>query len=252
MRGAVATLTKATGIKTLRMRDGWTYTFNSFSELIEIADRNGNKLTFERRHGSPDEGGYLTSITTAEGGQVTLQQTYLAAYFYRTDSITDPLGRQVKYTYEDDPFSIFPRLKSVLYPDGSAIQYQYDSLGRMSGIINGRGILEVVNEYFPDNPEDPYQKYRIYKQTYIDGGTYIFDYTVAGGYVTQTNMAAPNGAVTTWRFNNYSYITEKITPDGSTVYELEPATNLMLSVTDPLQRTKSHTFYDNGLVHTEF
>ncbi|MBI4655080.1 MAG: carboxypeptidase regulatory-like domain-containing protein, partial [Nitrospirae bacterium] len=244
MRGAVITK-NADNTKSLKMRDGWTYKFDTSGDLIEIADRNGNKLTFTRH--SDFEGGYLSQITTPEGRTLAFTQTY-TGNFWRTDSITESSGRTIAYTYETDPFSSYPRLKKVTYPDGGSIEYQYDSSGRLYSIKNERGILEVTNEYNTDN--------RVIKQTHADGGIYTFSYTTAGGNISETSMTSPNGAVTTWRFyddlgNFYDkYIVKKITPDGATTYERQPGTNLLLSVTDPLNRKTIYTYYPNGQIHT--
>ena len=245
-RGAKVTV-NADSTKTLRMRDGWIYKFNSYGELIEIDDRNSNKVIITRVHGFPDEGGHISSITTAEGRIINFNYTYVGGNFIRYDSITDSIGRSIKYTYETDPFNPYPRLKEVDYPDTSYIAYGYDSSGRMSTITNGKGVTEVTNVYNSDN--------RITSQTHPDGGVYTFNYTVAGGYITQTTMTAPNAAQTTWGFNSYGYITSKTTPDGTTTYNKAIGTNELLSITDPLNRTTTYTYYSttdakNGLVHT--
>ncbi len=232
--------TNADGTKTLRMRDGHTYKFDTGGSLIEIADRNGNKVTIQRH--SYYEGGYITSITTAEGHVVTFTQNYTHGYF-QTDAISDDAGRSVSFIYEADPFSSYPRLKQVGLPDGSTMSYGYDSSGRMNTITNGRGIVEVTNVYDSSN--------RVISQTHADGGTYAFDYGTSG----QTKMTVPNGAQTIWSYNGYGYITSKITSDGITTYNKASGTNELSSVTDPLDRTTSYTYYStndakDGLVHT--
>jgi RHS repeat-associated protein len=117
----------------------------------------------------------------------------------------------------------------------------------MSGIINERGYLEVSNAYDASN--------RVLTQTHIDNGVYTFNYTVAGGYITQTDMTGPNGGTTSWSFNNSGYITSMSTPDGLTTYERDSVTNLLKSVTDPLGRKMTYTYYattdpTDGLVKT--
>jgi RHS repeat-associated protein len=205
-------------------------------------------------------GGYINSIITPEG-EITFNHYYSSVEnggVIRTDSVVDWSGREVIYTYETHPFNTITRLKKVTYPDGNTLEYQYDSEGRMSGIINGRGILEVFNEYYPDDPEDPYQKYRVQRQTLADGGTYEFIYTLAGGLITETTMLAPNGAETTWGFYDYDTrsifydknITYLITPDGTTIYERDEDTNNLISVTDALNRKTIFTYYSNGLDET--
>jgi RHS repeat-associated protein len=242
-RGAVVTYNSTDDTRTLNMRDGTKYTFtykDRYSgELTSIEDRNGNKLTFSRLSRPPtgdDYGGYLTKITTAEGRTITfgLSLTQVGG-IYKTTQITDDTGRVVRYTYEPDPFSQYTRLKTVTYPDGSIMEYQYDELGRLKGFINERGYLEVSNTYDASN--------RVLTQTHIDNGTYTFNYTVAGGYITQTSMTSPSGGVTSWAFNSSGYITSITTPDGTTTYELEAGTNLKNSVTDPLGRTTTYTYY---------
>jgi RHS repeat-associated protein len=238
-RGAKVTA-NADATKTLRMRDGRTYKFDASGRLIEIADRNDNKMTLQRH--SDFEGGYLQKIITAEGREITFNQTY-TGNFFRTDSITLPDGRAIGYTYETDPFNSYPRLKQVEYPDGRTVQYSYDSQGRMSAVTNRRGTIEVTNVYDTNS--------RVTSQTHPDGGVHAFDYSVAG----QTKMTAPSGAQTTWSYNGYGYLTQKITPDGTTTYNKAAGTNQLASVTDPLGRVTSYTYYSttdakNGLVNT--
>ena len=245
MRGAVVTK-NADNTRTLRMRDGWTYKFDLSGDMTEIADRNGNKLTLTRR--TDFEGGYLREIVMPDGKKITFNQTFLGLVaprgFFRTNEIIDHTGRSIKYTYETDTVPIngvyYPRLKKVEYPDSSSFEYRYDSSGRMSGFINERGVLEVLNEYDTNN--------RVIRQTHADGGVYTFSYTTAGGYITETRMTAPNGGTTTWRFNNWAYITDVTTPDGTTTYEREPGTNQILSVTDPMGRRMVYAYDPKGRV----
>ncbi len=263
---AVVTYNTTDETRTLRMRDGWKYKFDykekMSGELIEIEDRYGNKLAFSRTprpSSGVDHGGYITEITTPEGRRTIFNQTYVGSGgvegFYRTDEIVDnATGKKVKYSYETDPFSVYPRLKTVTYPDGGAIEYRYDASGRMSEIINERGIREVLNEYYDDELSG--KKDRIFRQTHIDGGTYIFDYTIAAGNITETTMTSPNGTVNTWRLyddagNFYDgYIVKKTTSEGATTYNRELGTNPITSVTDPLGREMSYIYYPNGQVET--
>jgi len=232
--------------KTLRIRDGWIYSFNYNGELVQVSDRYGNAITINREHGDifHDQGGRVASITTAEGRVVTFNATYVGGNFMRIDSISDQYGRTINYTYDSDPFNNYPRLRQVSYPDGSAIQYGYDTnSGLMTTFTNGRGIVEVTNAYDTNQ--------RVVSQTHADGGVYTFDYSVAG----QTTMTSPNSAQTSWSYNAYGYITQKITPDGTTTYNKTSGTNQLSSVTDPLNRTTSYSYYAtsdarNGLIQS--
>jgi len=246
LRGAKVTL-NPDSTKTLRMRDGTIYSFNTFGELVGITDRNGNSLTINRVHGVPDEGGHISSITTTDGKTVTFNSSYVGGNFHQNDSIVDSEGRTVKYFYEADPFSSYPRLKEVHGADGSKLIYGYDSQGRLNSITNGKGVVEVTNVYNSDN--------RVESQTHPDGGVYSFAYVAPGGVVTSTTMTTPNTGQTTWQFNSYGYITSKAAPDGTTTYQKAAGTNELQSMTDPLSRITSYTYYSttdarNGLVHT--
>lgn len=247
MRGAKVTV-NADSTKTLRMRDGWKYTFDTSGNLVTVADRNNNTLTINRSYGSHDEGGRISSITTAEGRVINFNATYVGGNFMRIESISDDAGRSVRYTYETDPFNPYPRLKQVESPDGSSLQYGYDATsGFMTTITNGRGIVELTNAYDPS--------YRVTQQVMPDGGTFSYDYTVAGGYVTETTVTNPNGAQTTLRFNNYAYVSSITNADGTTTFDIAPGSNEELSITDPLNRTTSYSYFAttdarNGLIQS--
>jgi RHS repeat-associated protein len=236
--------------RTLTTKDGTQYKFdykdNMSGWLIEIKDKNGNKLTLTRR--TNFEGGSIKKITTQEGRTITFNQIHIGI-FNRTNSIVDDAtGKTVNYTYETDPFSPYPRLKTVTYSDTSSIQYEYDPQGRMSGVINKNGIREVFNVYNSDN--------RVTTQTHADGGVYTFNYTTASGNITETSMTAPNGAVTTWRFYDDSgafrdqYLTQMTTSDGITKYEREPGTNLIKKITEisniNTKKETSYTYYTSA------
>ncbi len=86
MGGAVVTK-NSDNTRTLSMRDGWVYKFNTNGRLIELTDRNGNKLTFTRR--SAFEGEFLKEIVMPDGKKITFNQTYICCPnlgFFRTDS----------------------------------------------------------------------------------------------------------------------------------------------------------------------
>lgn len=232
MRGARLTVQGTN--KVLRLRDGWRYTFNSYGDLVELADRNGNKLTFQRR--SSYEGRYLQKIITAEGREIVFHQRYLDGNFFQTDRIASPDGRNVVYTYERETgVSNYRRLKTVQFDDGSTLQYGYDAAGRMNRITNRRGFAEVVNEYNADH--------RVVRQIHADGGAYTFSYVTAGDVVLKGTMTTPNAATTIWTFNNAGYLVSKTTPDGTYLYQTSPETNQRQAVTDPLDRTTRTTYY---------
>ena len=98
---------------------------------------------------------------------------------------------------------------------------------------------------------------RVATQTYADGRTYSFAYTLlsasqtipAGSYdaVTQTDTTDERGTVTRYAFNNRQAITSVTVGQGTTVaqtlkYNWNPTTNLLDSVTDALGRTTAYQY----------
>ncbi|GBD99359.1 tRNA(Glu)-specific nuclease WapA precursor [bacterium BMS3Abin07] len=219
----------ADGTYTLKKKNGWSYKFSAQRLLVEIKDPNGNTLTFLREVESN-----VTKIITPEGREITLDIVIRGR-----DNITKITGPKGTVTYNYKIVGSTGQLESVEYPDGSIIEYEYDANGRMTKITEN-GKVVVINEYDAND--------RVIRQTHADGGVYTYGYTLAGGVVTQTTMTAPSGAATTWRFNNYKYITDITTSDGTTTYEREPGTNRILSITDPLDRTVSYTYDSAGNV----
>lgn len=220
--------------KTLTTRDGWKYIFEAAGGLVNVVDRNGNTVTITRHYNGLDSVGYIKKITNSEGKEILFQQTPDGQYFVKTDMIIGPDGRTVRYSYENDPFSVYPRIKSVTGIDGTVVQYGYDNQGRMNAITDANGIVKIANIYDANN--------RVISQTTPDGAIYSYSYTAPGGTVTQTDMTAPNGSVTTWRFTSSGYISDITTPDGETAYEIDSYRGTINGVTDALNRTTSYTY----------
>lgn len=226
--------------RVLTTRDGWKYVFENSGGLISLTDNNGNTLTITRHYDAEDTAGYITKITNSEGKSVVFNQSYVGDNFIQTNAIIGPDGRVVNYVYETDPFSAFPRLSKVIKPDNTIIKYGYDNQGRMNTLTDGNGVVKFTNVYDANN--------RVVSQTNADGSFSTFNYSLAGGSVAQTNLTTPNGAVTSWRFNAAKYGSEYTSPDGTTVYNMDSLSNRILSITDPLNRTTSYTYYDGAVV----
>jgi RHS repeat-associated protein len=218
----------------LKRKNGWSYTFSP-NLLSKIVDPNGNTMQFLAQ-----VDGNISTIILPDGRTVTINYVILGRD--NITSITGPLGT-VNYSYYS--MGATGQLKSVQYPDGSTTSYDYDSSGNMAHVYKN-GNLEVSNQYDAN--------YRVIQQTLADGATYTFNYTLAGGNITQTSMTAPNGGVTTWRFYDNTgyyyngYIVMVNTPDGTTTYNRQPGTNLITSKIDPLGGTISYTYDSEGRI----
>ncbi|MGW8391821.1 RHS repeat-associated core domain-containing protein [Pseudoduganella sp. HUAS MS19] len=196
---------------------------------VSMSDRYGNALVFTRTNDN------LTRVTSPSGRTVDLQ--YDAAN--RITQATDNIGRTVKYEYDAQG-----RLVKVTDPLGNFEAFTYDAMDRMLTVQDKRGNMMVTNEYDGNG--------RVAKQTYADGTTNLFAYTVdANNRVTQTDITNERGVVKRMVFGSAGYITSITEALGLpeqqiTTYEYTPTTNLLLSVTDPLGRKTAYEYDAKG------
>jgi RHS repeat-associated protein len=212
----------------LHLQDGTVYFFSISGQLIKIADRNGNTLTFTY------SGGQLLRITSSSGR--TLDFTYDASN--RITRLKDILGRIWTYAYNAAGF-----LQKATYPDGTFEEYSYDTAGRMLTVKDRRGTLMVTNEYDANG--------RVSRQTLADGGIFTFAYTLdANGNVTQTDITDPRGNVERMQFNALGYQTSRTAalgkPEQQTTTFTRNAANFVTMETDALGRMTAYQYDAQG------
>lgn len=217
----------------VRLRDGTIQIFDNLGYLLEVRDRNNNRIVIKR-----DEINRITDLIGPGG------RAFHFTYRFVTDdgdlstnsvitSITDPIGRKVTYDYTGT------LLTKVTDPADGVTQYAYGPLGDVVSITDPKGITYLVNEYDSDR--------RVIKQTLADGGFYTFKYTLAGSAITQTEVTDPNGNTTAYRFNSRKYVARIVDANGQmTRFERDFATNQLTAVIDPLNRKTSFTYDLNG------
>jgi RHS repeat-associated protein len=217
-----------------------SFTTHPYNQLVGITDPNGNTLTITLSNGVS---GNVTRVTSPSGRYVRF--TYDGTNSRITDA-TDNLGRNVHYDYEQaDPTTW--RLIKATDPAMQAEQYGYDTSNRMRTVTDKRGNVMVTNDYDANG--------RVHQQTLADNALWIFDYTMdSNNKVTQTNVTDPRGYVRQDSFNSDGYLTKEIRalgdPKSQTTIFQRDATNLLLSVTDPLNRVTSYTYDPFGNVTT--
>lgn len=218
----------------LKFKDGTEWRFSEYGSLVAMLDRNGNATSLTR---ALDGGltGNLTKITSPSGRYLTL--TYDAAN--RITQVTDILGRQIGYTYDASG-----RLWKVTNAAGGITEYTYDGSHRLLTLKEPGGNIHVTNTYDANG--------RVATQTQADGTTYQFAYTLDGnGNVIQTDVTDPRGIIKRFVFNSAG-LTTTITdavgqPEAqTTTYEWQANTNLLLSVTDALNRKTAYTYDAKG------
>src|SRR5262249_26778733 len=115
-----------------RRGDGVVMQFSSSGRLNAIVDRNGNTTTLSYT------GANLTRVTDAVGR--SLNFTY--DFSNRISTMTDPLGRVWRYTYEGTPgVAGSPGLTTVTDPLNQVTRYTYVIGGRLASIRDPRGNL---------------------------------------------------------------------------------------------------------------
>ncbi len=151
----------------LTMPDGTVYGFpSSFnysdggdaraSAAIGTFDRNGNSINYNR-----DGFGNLTEITGSNGRSIQLSYDDQS----RVVSAVDNAGRTVSYAYDAQG-----RLSAFTDAAGFVTRYTYDDNDNMLTVVKPDQKLLVTNTYDGNS--------RVIQQTFPDGGTYQFSYSL--------------------------------------------------------------------------
>lgn len=151
---------------------------------------------------------------TSSAGNLTVAFTRDAQG--RIDEITDPSGKVYDYTYDANGDLVSVKLPGVDLP----LRYEYDPGHFFRKGIDARGNPEATSTYFPDG--------RLQSVTDAMGKTTSYTYDLVNNITT--TIHPDNAGTTVQRF------------DGN---------GLLLSETDPLNRTKTFTYLPNRLKRTE-
>jgi RHS repeat-associated protein len=245
---------------TITLRDGTVYRFlqpglsGAFkyqdAALYAISDRNGNTLKVVR-----DSNNYITQIVSPNGRWISL--TYDASH--RIIQAQDNMGRTVQYSY----YPTTGQLQQVTDANNGLWTYTYDPVAtdRMTTITDPRMIAFLTNQYDSNG--------RIQRQTRLDGSFYQFNYTLdADNNVVQTDLTDPNGNIRRVTFNPppiYSNSNGTFRAGGTPsteiralgkteqetfTYQRQPGSNLLLSVTDSLNRKTTYTYDSLGNIQS--
>ncbi|MEN3359623.1 MAG: hypothetical protein V7637_3605, partial [Mycobacteriales bacterium] len=221
----------------LVMTDGTTLVFGDLGPLQSIHDRYGNETTIVRSHvnflGSPV--GDVQAVRSTNGSWFSFTYGKTApdgrSLLTRVD---DSAGRHVSYDYD-----AAGRLTTVTDPAGGITRYGYDTADRLTTITDPRNVQYLTNEYDTDG--------RVHRQT-VDGGTYVFDYTVVGGKVTQTQVTDPLGHIRRVSDDADGYLVSDARAVGTPAARAlqvtrDPTSHIPTDFVDPLGHTV-HSSYD--------
>ncbi len=249
-------------------KDKTTQHFDPNGRLIDISDKNGNKLVY-----GYDSNNKLVAITDA-AGRIT---TFTYGTNNKISRITDPIGRYFSYTYDANN-----NLISATDMAGYTTSYTYNELSYMTAITIPKGTTNI-NYYFDE--EEGYctltsifdamgygRWYNIYwtsgeddvmvtdahgNTTYYDntdegmtkaitdplGNTTSFGYDIFGNRKSITN---PNGNTTNSIYDEQGNITTVTNPLGDvTTFTYDDKDNL-IQLKDPLNRIYSYIYDSNN------
>jgi YD repeat-containing protein len=178
------------------MLDVTTDSFN----VTKITDRNGNYATFT--YGFAGSTRVVTSVTASDGRSITFNYsagttgvltsitangrtwTYAISNIatigvnYRLTAVTPPIGNGWSYTYYADRATVAGSyaLKSVQYPQGGVVTYDYGFVTFLQGVVGVTPTVVVTSKVTSD-------------------GTWTFGYqpTTATGQYDVTTVTLPNG-----------------------------------------------------------
>jgi RHS repeat-associated protein len=231
--GAVLTA-QPDGGHTLRFKHGGTWRFASgyfpraglplaitgLGLLVAHTDRNGNTLTIARdRFGAP------THVIEPGGRVLDLAVDAVTEGTHRLLSVTDPIGRVVRYGYATTPPF---RLETVTDPAGGVTRYAYDAAGGIVSITDPRGIRFLTNEHDAHG--------RVIRQTQADGGTWTFAYTGPPGRHASATVIDPRGHTTVHRLDGSGLRHELVDALGQVTRHERDAVGRLTATTDGLGR----------------
>lgn len=231
---------------TITTKDGTKYTFgdgncvytrSQLTALLGVQDRYGNSIALSR-----DSNFNLTQITSTNGRWIQLT--------YNSNNLVtqakDNLGRTVTYSYDSAG-----RLTQFVDANGGVWNYTYDILNRMLTVQNPRGIFQEVNTYDTSN--------RVTVQTLADQSTWKLSYPTCqmNGCAFETDVEDPNDSpgntiTNKFFFNSAQFLLSKTLaynqPEQEIYsYTLDPSTNLVTKVIDPLNHETDYTYTVDGL-----
>jgi RHS repeat-associated protein len=223
--------------------DGTRYVI-SVNGIESMTDQYGNIVTY----GS--EGIYNSS-----GASLTFDR----GLSNRIEKVTDQFGGEVEYQYDADGnlekviqtrtsgatnlinqyayatgVAERPVLKDIQAPDGTKLgQFEYDSEGRMTALIDGEGNRIIYGYDLPNHVQNITDR---------NGKVTVYEYDNKGNV---TSKLDPMGNETTWTYDANGHKLTETDPLGNTRHYTHDKYGNMLSETDPLGNSTAYT-YDTG------
>jgi RHS repeat-associated protein len=200
----------------------WTYTYNSFQEVLTATDPAGNTTT-----NVYDANGNLLSTTTPPPGSSGAGLTTTFQYDSEGEltQVTDPKGNPTTMTYT--PAGL---VASITDAQGNTTSFTYDGRGNR---LTSTDALNETTTYAYDAMN------RLTKITAPDGSTTQFAYDYRGRRISATDA---NGKTTAYQYDNADRLVAATDPaQNLTVYGYDTENNLV-GITDAASRQTSFTY----------
>jgi RHS repeat-associated protein len=201
----------------LKTREGIVYRYDQFEGLIDITDRNGNKLTYTNNGIFSSTGQSITFVRDAQD---------------RITEIIDPDGKSLKYSYDADGNLIE---FSDRTNNETTFEYEAEREHYLTEIVDPLGRIGVRTEYD--------EKGQISKIFDADGNALDIDYDSVNSRQT---VKDPLGNSTTYVFDDRGNVVSEIDANGGITTRTYDDNNNLLSETDPEGNTKSYTYDSRG------
>jgi RHS repeat-associated protein len=201
----------------LKTKDGTVYRYDQFKGLLDITDRNSNKLVYT------DEG-----ITSSTGQSITFKRDTQN----RITEIIDPNGKAIKYSYDTQG-----DLSGVSDRTNATTRFEYDTL-------RSHYITKVVDPLGRGATRTEYDEQGRIKRL-IDADGNALDLAYTNGASSQT-VKDPLGNTITRVFDKRGNVIEEVDQLGGITKRTYDANDNLLSKTNPEGNTKLYTYDSRG------
>ncbi|WP_242034769.1 Ig-like domain-containing protein [Microcystis flos-aquae] len=244
----------------LTTKDGTVYNYDQNFGLIDVTDRNGNKLTFSDEGIISSTGAEIDFIRDAQG---------------RITEIIDPDGKSIKYVYDSngDLIEVIDRtnnttqlvyddpnrqhfLTEIIDPLGrSATRTEYDENGQISKIIDANGNelnITFDNATNSQTVKDPFGK--TITRVFDAQGNVIQEVDQLGGITLRTydednNLLSetdPEGNITSYTYDSRGNKLTETDGEGNKKTFTYNQSNDILTETTALGFVTTYTYDNNG------
>jgi YD repeat-containing protein len=239
----------------LTRRDGTVWRYDQFQDLLDVTDRNGNKLEFRDNGVFHSSGARIEFVRDSAGriAKVLFPKTAdingpKSEILYTYDSagdlirVTDAAGRHTSFAYHPAPHAHY--LHEILDPDGNPIAItEYDTKGRLKDVTDANGVMTAI---FYD--EANRTETRVAAMGTPDEATTVVTYDANGNIVKTVN---PIGAITENEYadpRHPNLPTKIVPPCNCPSYKTYDARGNELTSTDALGKTTRSTYdADNNI-----